>query len=769
MDVAKLLTGRPRRTIGAVLAVTALAVAGIVRLDVWPPQPRLQIDPSIDRLLAAHDDDRQFYERTRQLFGSEETIVVALASDDIFTPDALRRLQRITRRVAQLEGVDRVVSLFTALDIRGGDEEGVVIEPFLTEVPKEPGQLADLRARALANPVYTGNLIAKDGRASALIVYLEDMPEAVFVRSGLDERIEAVVDEEKGALDAWITGAPHVKVATSKLMAVSIGRSIPVGAAFLGLVAFLAYRSRTAVLVPLASIGLADVWILGTMGWLGYPLNIVTLAIPALIQTIGFTYTIHVVSEWHAMLRASGGAETGPAAAARALRTLSLALFLSSFTTVIGFGSLLLSPLVAVREFGLIGSIGVIYSWVLAVTFAPASLARGVAPKAAPRHEEGRLERLAERLARFDVRHRRGILAAALVLFALALHGTTRIRVNTDFVSNFSREHPARRDFEAISAHLGGGGGMMVVVDGGRRDAFKDPANLRELESLQRWLEEQPEVGSTTSLADYVKAIHWGFNGRSEGSLRIPESPRLVAQLLFFGASPELLRFVDTTYGATRILVRYQTPDSAGISSLLGRIDARLRELPEGLAGRVTGGTVLLAQTVDGISQGQVTSLSFGLLLVFGVMVVTFRSLRVGFWAMVPNALPIAFYFGLLGFTGITLNATTALVACLALGIAVDDTIHLFVRFRNARAAGASHEDSAVAALRELARPVIVSTGALALGFGALLTTPLKNQGEFGGLAALTLLFACLMELLMSAGVAVFASGAGRGPAAPHG
>jgi hydrophobe/amphiphile efflux-3 (HAE3) family protein len=769
VDLVGLVSARPRWTLAAVLLATAVAVTGIVRLGSWPPQPRLQIDPSINRLLAAHDDSRQFYERTRQLFGSEETIVVALASDDVFTPDALARLQRITRRVAQLDGVDRVVSLFTALDIRGGDEEGVVIEPFLTQVPGDPAQLAELRARALLNPVYTGNLIAKDGRASAVIVYLEDMPESEFVRSGLDERIEAVVREEQGPLEAWITGAPHVKVATSKLLATSVGRTIPVGAACLALVAFLAYRSRSAVLVPLAAIGLADVWILGTMGWFGYPLNIVTLAIPSLVQTIGFTYTIHVVSEWTTLVREAGGAEERSGAAGRALRALSLALFLSSFTTVIGFGSLLLSPLVAVREFGLIGSIGVIYSWVLAVTFAPAALALAAGPGVAQRPHEGRIERLAVRIARFDVRHRRVIMAGALALLAVCLYGALRIRVSTDFVSNFSREHPARRDFEAVSAHLGGAGGMMVVLDAGQRDAFKDPANLRELEALQRWLEQQPEVGSTTSLADYVKAIHWGFNRRNEGSLRIPESPRLVAQLLFFGASPELLRFVDSTYGATRILVRYRAPDSAGIDALLERIDAHLRDLPAHLHGRVTGGTVLLAQTVDGVSQGQVSSLSFGLLLIFGVMVVTFRSLRVGFWAMVPNALPIAFYFGMLGFSGITLNATTALVACLALGIAVDDTIHLFVRFRNARRAGSGHEDAAVLALRELARPVLVSTVALALGFGALMSAPLKNQAEFGGLAALTLLFAGFMEFAMSPAVAVFASGRRDVPGARRG
>jgi predicted RND superfamily exporter protein len=516
--------------------------------------------------------------------------------------------------------------------------------------------------------------------------------------------------------------------------------------------------------IPLLAIAIANLWTLGTMAWLGYPLHLVTAVVPAMIQTIGITYTIHVVSEFYVQLRRPEHDGERLGAAGAALRELAAPLLLTAFTTAASLCCLMLTPLPAVREFALFSMIGVVYSALLAATFVPAALSLGapVARARAPR--EGAFDGFAARLARFDLHHRRAIFAGFLLVFALSIAGTTRIRVNTDFVSNFPSDHPVRRDFEAISRHLDGAGGITVALEAPSRDAFKEPANLREVESLQRWLEEQPEVGSTTSLVDYLRVLHAGFLGEVPQAARIPDSKRLVSQLFFLGADPEMGRFVDSAYAATAILVRYRTQDSASMSAFLDRLEERLARLPRPVEGWVTGETVLLARTVDGISRGQLLSMALAVLVTFAPMAALFGSWRVGLLALIPNVLPVAFYFGLLGLLGVTLNPTTAVIGCLALGIAVDDTIHFLARFRGSGGRGRDEEEAVTLALQLVGRPITITIVALFLGFGSAITAQLKNQAEFGALTAVTLGFAWIADVFLTPALAAHI---GRGEGDP--
>jgi predicted RND superfamily exporter protein len=180
----------------------------------------------------------------------------------------------------------------------------------------------------------------------------------------------------------------------------------------------------------------------------------------------------------------------------------------------------------------------------------------------------------------------------------------------------------------------------------------------------------------------------------------------------------------------------------------------------------VTGETVLLARTVDGISRGQMSSIALAVLVTFAPMAALFGSWRVGLLALIPNVLPVAFYFGLLGLTGVTLNPTTAVIGCLALGVAVDDTIHFLARYRKASARGGSEEKAAVLALQLVGRPITVTTVALFLGFGAAITAQLKNQAEFGALTAVTLGFAWIADVFLTPAIAAHV---GRGEGDPGG
>ena len=170
--IFRFITSRPWLVLALLAAITGLATARLVDLETG--RLRLEIDMSTDRLLPEGDEDKTFYEFMRRVFGSDETLLVALHTDDVFTHENLSRVARLTERLAQVDGVHHVLSLTNAVNIRG-TEDTLDIRPLVNEVPEDPAELAALRREALENPLYAGSLISRDGTTTALLVYFLDL------------------------------------------------------------------------------------------------------------------------------------------------------------------------------------------------------------------------------------------------------------------------------------------------------------------------------------------------------------------------------------------------------------------------------------------------------------------------------------------------------------------------------------------------------------------------------------------------------------------
>jgi predicted RND superfamily exporter protein len=743
--ILRLATRRAGWVLVVVAAVTALAMVQIV--DPLSGKMRLELDPSIDRMLPEGDEERVYYDYIRRLFGSDETIVVALVDEDVFSAENLRAIQRIARRVEGLDGVQRVVSLASALNIRAVDGD-LLIEPFIDRVPDDPAELARIRREAFDNPIYAGNLVARSGGAAGILVYLQNIPERELLAMGIDEQIQRVADEERGEAQVWITGGTVVKAETGRMLVRDLSRTIPLAIAVCLAISLLAFRSLPGIVVPVLTTLLALVWTLGAVAAAGVSLNLVTALVPSLILVVGFAYAIHIVSEYHDELRM---APEEPEPVYAALAKVALPVALTGLTTAAGFLSLTVSPIAAIREFGIIATLGVALTVVASLSAAPAVLTLLPRPRLAAAQGEGFFDRAMEALGRFDVRFRWPILLVAAGVAAISVWGTTRIQVSTEF---FPQDGVLRENIDAVNEHLEGANTIYVVLETEYRDAFKEPINLREIEGLQAWLEAQPEIGGSTSLVDYLKIINRGFNDNDPEHMVIPDSRRLVTQLLFFGANQELRSFVDSRYQTANIMLRSKVTDSAATARLVERIEERLAELPRHLHWRVTGNGVIVSRTIDDIARGQALSLSVAFLIIFAILAVLFTSLRAGFLALIPNALPVIVYFGVLGLSGVTLNTTTGLVACIVLGIAVDDTIHFLARFNSTARLHLDEMRGISEALRAVGRPVTITTVALCLGFLTLTTSELRNQVEFGALAAVTLAVAWLVDITFTPALA---------------
>lgn len=711
----------------------------------------LQVDPSTDRLLPAGDETRAFLERVTKIFGSHESLLVALVTDDVFGLANLATVKRVSEALEGIEGVHHVVSLATALNMRSADGD-IEIEPFLATLPETRDAAERLRRDVQRNPLYSGSLVSHDSRTTSIVLYLNDIPLQRFIDDELDLRIERVAREAAPEMEVLLTGSPHIKATTSRLIFGSLSLILPLAFVIMGLLGALSFRSLRGVVVPMATVVVTTIWTLGIVAWLGVSLNLVTTIVPPLLVTVGAAYALHIVSEYYRSLRIDSvtlEADGGPVA--RSLRHVALPVALTGLTTAAGLLALTVSPFPAVREFGLIAVLGVAFAVIASLTFVPAMLQLfgSSKPSRQPRREsQGRLDQLLEGLGEFDVRHRRAILWVGAAAFVLSIVGMQMIELNSDLVSNFAADHPVRTNFETINRQLEGAIPIYVVIESDSADAFVQTENLLIIEEFQAWLEAQPEVGGTTSIVDYVKMLNRVLHDDDSEYFTVPdENVRYIKQLLLFGAGEGVRSVVGARHQITNIHIRSQAVNTLGMAQLVARIEARLELFPAHLSPRVTGSMVLLTRALDESAQGQARTLGIAFLFIYLILVALFTSFRVAFVALIPNVLPVLIYFGTLGFTGVPLNTTTGLFACIVLGIAVDDTIHFLTRFNSEAREHADEKLGAIHALREVGRPVTITTVGLCLGFLALSTSELKNQVEFGVLGAFTLAVAWLVDV----------------------
>lgn len=746
---AALVAQRPLLVLAGLAAITVVALHGIV--DLRTGTPRIRVDPAIDRLLPDEDEDRRFYDRAREIFGDDEFVLLVVEADDVFRADVLAGVQRITERLEREPHVSEVVSLSNAVHSEGREGE-LIVGPFFEQAPEAPEALRALRDRVMGHPIYGGTLVAKDARATAIVVFTEGLSDRDFVRSDFGGRLGELA-REAGGLPVEVTGSAHVKSRLSRTIVAELSFILPCVLGISALLCVIAFRSVRGVALPLGAIGLALVWTLGAMGWSGATLNLVSNIIPPLIITLGFSAAIHVVSEYQELLAEAGAVDRTAhrGVVQRMLEGLGLTVAMNGLTTMLGFGSLCVSSVLAIRQFGSWSVLGVFLITFASLTFIPAMLSALGPPRRIRQHGHGgRIDAFAGALAAFDVRRRRHILVASAALLALAVFGMTRIVVSTGFVTNFTPRSEVRTTFERVNERLGGINSFSIVLESDEDGAFTRPENLRELRDLQAWLEAQPEIAGTASLADGVMLLHQAFLDNDPQAFAIPERQRLVKQLLLFGGDAVTRGFVDGSRRIANVTVRTSVGESRDVSALVARIEERLAALPQRLEARATGSLVLLARTMDDIVRGQLESIVLAIVTIYLTLSVLLTSLRVGLYAMLPNLIPIAAYYGALGLVGIPLNLSTSLIGAITLGIAVDDTIHLFSRFAREARERADERSAARSTLVALFRPVTFTSIGLVLGFLVLTASELQNQVLFGLLSAFTISVAWLLDVTLS-------------------
>lgn len=715
------------------------ALATLALYDWAEGQWRLSINPSVQALLPVSGQPRDNLDRVNRHFGETEAIIVALYPDELFGAASLKAIGQITQALQTLPGVARVWSLDTAPVLAARDDE-LNMTPF-TQAALDPGAL---KRAALDNPLYRDSLVTRQGDATTIVVYLSEANEAGGL---LLSQVREIVADKAPGMVARYAGPPVLKAATSDALVRELRRVIPAIFVFIALFLAVGFRSVRGLVIPMATLGLALWLMLAFIVLTGRKLNLITAMVPPVVITIGLAYSLHMVNS---ILRHADHDRP----VRKAIGEVAVPLLITAMTTAAGFLALALSPLTAVRDFAWLAAVGIVLTALLSLTLLPAlfSLSGCRALKRPPGRRQ--FMRLAVRLGHFNARYRQTILAAGAIVCVIALLGMPGITANTDYIRGFAADAPVRVDHETINRDFSGATPLSIMLETSDSGGFAQPDKLRRLADLQARLAEHPDVGYSRSVADMVKVLNRALHGGEAAHYRIPDTETAVRQTLLFGSTDALSTFVDRGFGKAHILLNARVSDSASIASVVDAVESELARLDPAMSGRVTGTPVLVSDAVDAITGGQFLTVGVALAVVFLLLWGLFTSARSGALALVPNVIPVLVYFGVLGYSGIPLNPTTSLVACIVLGIAVDDTLYYFARFNQDARRLASESRATVSALRSVLRPVTYSSAALIAGFIALSFSSLQNQAQFGALAAFTLGIAWIIDVTFTPALA---------------
>jgi len=753
-SIAKFIIYRP---LGVFTVYFALCILSLTQIIDFPEKKvRLELDPSVNSILPKQDPERDYFEYSKELFDSGEQIILALQAEEIFTTDNLQAIKAISDAVELLPEVKSVSSLSMALNIRSEQGE-LLIQPFFDFPPTKQADLNDLKQRALNDPIYAGNLVSHDSQVTVILVSLLDIEEKELLARSIDQTVKAIAEEYWPRQQVYMSGGTHVKAEMSRVMLEDLKTVVPLAAVIMALIAGLSFRSIRGMVVPVATVGVSLLLTLGVFQVFFQQLNQVTVVVPSLLIVVGFAYAIHVVSAYYDVLQNKQEAlqQSTLSPAHFALRKIAAPVIYTGVTTSAGFFSLMVSPISAIQEFALGAGVGILITTLVSLSLAPAILQTFSIPMSLLQRKQSRgLDSFFELLANIDLNHSKIVLLSGAGIALLSLMALPYIQIGTDMVSSFKDDSTVRRDFNKINESLQGGNTLSIVFSVEDIEGFKQPENLKVIEQFQSWLSRQHYAGGSTSLVDYIKVINQGLNESNE-QFAIPDDRYLIEELLFVGGNDELDRYVDFEYQHARVVLRTPAMDSRDVMALVDAIEYYFQErLPAHMQGRITGNSYLLAKTMDDIAVGQALSITTAFIIIYFILVLLFTSFKAGFIALIPNALPVLLYFGVLGWTGISLNVTTGLVACIVLGIAVDDTIHLMAHFNRSAREKADEAQGVIYALKTVGRPVTYTTIALCLGFLCMLSSDMRTQIDFAWLAALTLFFAWIVDMTFTPAVA---------------
>lgn len=727
--------------------------------------PKLVKDTRSDAFLQKDNPALIYRDKVKAQFGLNDPMVIVIVNDSaegIYNPSTLALVDWLTEQVSRLPNVstEHVLSLATENNI-SGTEEGMDVTPFFNPVPQSVADIQALRSAIENFPLYQGTLVARNGKATVIVLEYVD---------------EHHVETTYQALQALVQEAPvrnneQLHVAGEGAIAGYLGSYIdrdasrlnPLAGLIITLIIIFAFRRFSPGILGNVIIAASVLMTISIMAANGTPFFVITNAMPVILIGISVADAIHIFSQYFE-LQSHQPEQDRKILIIETMTEMWRPITLTSLTTSVGFlGLYFASHMPPFKYFGLYTAIGVMIAWAYSMLFLPAAIAL-IKPSVSRHFIKAQSNAGTDTFANFmqwlgRISLRAPLLTISLfsLIAILGAFSASKLQVDEHRIGTFHSDEPIVAADNAINAYLNGSSTMDIVIETPNTEDLFLPENLRKIEALQAYAQTLPHVTGSTSIVDYLKQMNRSLQGGAEEQYRLPETKELVAQyFLIYAASGNPADFqeeVDYDYRTANIRITLNNghfnQTRATVETLQHHINTRFNS--ENIRANLSGRVNLNYHWIKDLGVGHFTGLGLALALVFIVTALLFRSLLAGIYALIPVVSAILFVYAAMVVLNITLGIGTSMFASVAIGLGVDFAIHTIDRLRSLCHFHEGNLDQALAELYpSTGRALLFNFLAIACGFGVLISSKVAPLNNFGTIVALsvTTSFIASMTLL---------------------
>ncbi len=745
--------------------------------------PKIKMDTSTEGFM--HEDDPVLltYNKFREQFGRDERIILAIEDNNIFSIDFLTKLRNLHRDIENnVPYLNDITSLYNVRNTRGKGEQ-LITDDLLEPFPKTDEDLAKIKKRAMESHFYKDLFLSRDGKMTTIVIetdaYSHEGEQNISVEDefneGFDDKeienrnrkfltdqenhqileaLQKIIAKYKAeGLKIYMAGSPTVNNQLKAQMKSDIQKFMRITFVIILLFLFIIFRRITAVLYPLLVIILSLLATIGTMAWSGTPFKLPTQIVPSLLIVVSVGATVHILSIFFDKFNHTGDKKE---ALSYTLRHSGLAIAMTSITTAIGIGSFSGSEVAPVSDLGIFASLGVLISLFLTLTLLPALL---VITKLKPKRSKttDTLDEIMKKLATIPIKYTKSVLIISTISVIVSLIASFKVQLSHNPLKWFKPNVPVRISTEIIDKKMNGSVTIELIIDTGKINGWQNPKQLKKLNELsaklEKYKDEYTHIGKVVSLATIVKETNRALHENREEYYTIPTKQDLVSQeLLLFenSGSDDLEDVVDSQFSKARVTIKLPWQDAIHSTKVLHYVTKEAKKTFTKEQVEITGMTPLLVNTFSQAIHSSIISYLIAGVGITLMMMLILGSFRLGLLSMIPNITPIIMGLLIMYIAKIPLDMFTLLIGSIAIGLAVDDTIHFMHNFKRYYLESKNPAKAIEQTFFTTGKAMVITSIVLSLGFFAYLAADMISVQNFGMITGSVILFALFADLFLA-------------------
>lgn len=722
---------------------------------------KVQLSYEFTNAIPTDNPKYQAYQSFRKLFGEDGNLmVIGVQKKDFFNEAFFKDYAALVKEIEKVKGVENVLSVPGAITLVPDTAQQKMNAVKLVEDPATVN-VDSFKNQFLNLPFYRGFLYNAESDAYMMALRIDKKVLNSANRTEVVGNILKLTDAfgSKHKIELHYSGLPLIRT----MMAAQVQKEMKMFliASFLltALILFLFFRSGVAVITSLIVVAVGVVWSLGTITLLGYKITLLTALIPSLIVVIGIPNCVYFLNKYHAEYHKYPNKVK---ALLRMTERMGIVTLFTNLTAAIGFGVFFFTKSTILKEFGLVAGINIMAIFVISLIFIPALFSFLAPPKV--KHtsylESSWINKLLGTLTRWVFNHRMWVYAATAAICGISAAGVMRLQTVGHIVDDLPKDAKVYQDLKFFEKNFRGVMPLEIVIDTKKKGGVTLKV-LSNMDELVAYLNTFPEIGHSLAITEGIKFIRQAYNGGDSIYFSMPsiDAIELAPYLSAKGGNQKktqftqlLAAFMDSTKQKARISVNMADVGSKRLPVLLDSIRPKVYELFDSTRYDVTftGTSVVFLEGSKFIINSLRDSLILAFLMIFGCMIVLFKSWRILLISMVVNIVPLLITAGIMGWAGIPIKPSTVLVFSVALGITIDVTIRFLVNFKQELQ---RHDDGIARnverTIQDTGLSIIYTSLILIAGFGVFALSDFDGTKSLGYLTSLTLLLAMVTNLTL--------------------